>query len=81
VWEWCSTKWIENYKGYDKKIKERENLEGDDSRVLRGGAFDNESNYVRAASRYRNASVLATGIATSVFAWWRPYYDSALWSL
>jgi formylglycine-generating enzyme required for sulfatase activity len=53
VWEWCSTKWIENYKGYDKKIKERENLEGDDSRVLRGGAFGSESDFVRAASRDR----------------------------
>jgi formylglycine-generating enzyme required for sulfatase activity len=51
VWEWCSTKWIENYKGYDKKIKEREGLEGDDLRVLRGGAFGSVSNHVRAASR------------------------------
>jgi len=56
VWEWCSTKWIENYKGYDKKIKERESLEGDDLRVLRGGAFYNESSRVRAASRFRYGS-------------------------
>jgi formylglycine-generating enzyme required for sulfatase activity len=56
VWEWCSTKWIENYKGYDKKIKERENLEGDDLRVLRGGAFSSVSRDVRAASRNSNDS-------------------------
>ncbi|MBM3128469.1 MAG: DUF4062 domain-containing protein, partial [Chloroflexi bacterium] len=40
VWEWCSTKWIENYKDYAKRAKERENLEGTDYRVLRGGSFD-----------------------------------------
>ncbi len=52
VWEWCSTQWIENYKGYDKKNTERESLEGDVPRVLRGGAFHDESYLVRAACRY-----------------------------
>ncbi len=53
VWEWCSTKWVDSYKDYDKKIKDRENLEGDFTRVLRGGAFYNGSDFVRAACRYR----------------------------
>ncbi len=52
AWEWCSTKWIENYKDYDKKAKDRENLEGDATRVLRGGAFHNSRPNVRCAYRF-----------------------------
>jgi len=38
VWEWCATQWTEDgYKSYDKN--EKNNLEGDVLRVLRGGAF------------------------------------------
>jgi len=40
VWEWCGTKWVDNYAKYDK-IKGREALEGDDTRVLRGGSWFN----------------------------------------
>lgn len=53
VWEWCSTKWVESYKGYDTRAEEREKLEGTDPRVVRGGAFGNASWLVRCASRYR----------------------------
>jgi formylglycine-generating enzyme required for sulfatase activity len=52
VWEWCGTKWIADYKDYDADSKDREDLEGNFPRVLRGGAFYYASNYVRAASRY-----------------------------
>ena len=54
VWEWCSTKWVGNYRDYDKKAKDREGLEGDDPRVLRGGAFDLDEGGVRAACRFRD---------------------------
>jgi formylglycine-generating enzyme required for sulfatase activity len=61
VWEWCSTKWVDNYKNYDKKTKDRENLEGNDPRVLRGGAFNNDENGVRAACRDRVGPVNGYG--------------------
>ena len=35
VWEWCRTKWREDYKG-----KPDDAPEGAAARVLRGGAFD-----------------------------------------
>jgi formylglycine-generating enzyme required for sulfatase activity len=63
VWEWCSTKWAENYKGYDKGVKEREDLEGGVPRVLRGGAWYYSRGGVRCAYRstgnpdYRNYDV------------------------
>ncbi|MEE8389518.1 MAG: SUMF1/EgtB/PvdO family nonheme iron enzyme [Anaerolineae bacterium] len=34
VWEWCGTKWVDDYKKYDE-IEGREALEGDATRVLR----------------------------------------------
>jgi formylglycine-generating enzyme required for sulfatase activity len=53
VWEWCQTKWVDSYKKYDRGIEERESLEGDFPRVLRGGAFDDNERYVRCAFRNR----------------------------
>ncbi|GIL14956.1 MAG: hypothetical protein BroJett039_01290 [Chloroflexota bacterium] len=50
VWEWCSTKWAENYLNYSQQ--EDNMLEGDSRRVLRGGAFGNLGRYVRCAFRY-----------------------------
>ena len=50
VWEWCRTKWVDNYENYDK-IKEREALEGDDTRVLRGGSWRVGWSRVRCAGR------------------------------
>jgi len=52
VWEWCSTKWADNYKGYANGVAEREMLEGEISRVLRGGAWYGNSEYVRCACRF-----------------------------
>ena len=50
VWEWCATKWVDNYRDYD--ANEDNNLEGDAPRVLRGGAFLDGAGLVRCA--YRN---------------------------
>jgi formylglycine-generating enzyme required for sulfatase activity len=52
VWEWCSTQWAENYKGYDKGVKEREDPEGEGPRVLRGGSWGSYRRLVRCASRW-----------------------------
>jgi formylglycine-generating enzyme required for sulfatase activity len=49
VWEWCTTKWVGSYEGY----KGDNGLEGDATRVLRGGAFSNNSWSVRCAFRDR----------------------------
>ncbi|MBI5304352.1 MAG: SUMF1/EgtB/PvdO family nonheme iron enzyme [Chloroflexi bacterium] len=51
VWEWCQTKWFGNYKDYLKQAKGRESLEGDVPRVLRGGSWDLNQHFVRAACR------------------------------
>jgi formylglycine-generating enzyme required for sulfatase activity len=50
VWEWCRTKWEDNYENY----QEDNDLEGGDLRVLRGGSFYGGQWYVRCAFRYRN---------------------------
>jgi formylglycine-generating enzyme required for sulfatase activity/predicted ATPase len=47
VWEWCRTKFEEGYDGY----RDDNDLEGDDPRVLRGGAFNYIQRYVRCAFR------------------------------
>jgi len=44
---------VENYKDYDQGVKEREALEGESSRVLRGGSFRDRQRLVRCASRFR----------------------------
>jgi len=48
VWEWCATKWQNNYEEYrnDNTIDRT-----DVSRVLRGGAFYNDGRLVRCAYR------------------------------
>jgi iron(II)-dependent oxidoreductase len=46
TWEWCGTKWRESY---SQKADER--LEGDATRVLRGGAFVNNRKDTRCACR------------------------------
>jgi formylglycine-generating enzyme required for sulfatase activity len=48
VREWCATKWEGDYQDY----KGDNSLEGDDSRVLRGGAFDGGVKFVRCAARF-----------------------------
>jgi formylglycine-generating enzyme required for sulfatase activity len=61
VWEWCQTKWVENYKSYDRGLKERESLEGDARRVLRGGSFLSIAGDLRCASRYGDDPDLLDG--------------------
>jgi len=52
VWEWCSTKWLENYEGYEREADDT--LESEKSRVLRGGTFVSSENFVRCAYRSRH---------------------------
>jgi formylglycine-generating enzyme required for sulfatase activity len=55
VWEWCRTKWQEDYKGYEDDNEP----EGDARRVLRGGSFNFYRDLVRCAARGRdNPSLL-----------------------
>lgn len=49
VWEWCGTRWLPGYAGYEYKANEC--LAGTERRVLRGGAFYNSRNLLRCASR------------------------------
>ena len=48
VWEWCATKWRDDY-----KKPEDNDPEGQAVRVLRGGAFSYGSKVVRCAARFR----------------------------
>jgi formylglycine-generating enzyme required for sulfatase activity len=56
VWEWCRTKWKENY----EEGRNNNDLEGSVRRVLRGGSFADTDYYIRCAFRpgstplYRN---------------------------
>lgn len=51
VWEWCSTKWRDGYSDYEEEAED--GLEGTERRVLRGGAFYIDANFVRCATRLR----------------------------
>jgi len=51
VWEWCSSKWAKDYRGYEGAAEDRENLEGDAPRVLRGGSWDYSQGLARCAVR------------------------------
>jgi formylglycine-generating enzyme required for sulfatase activity len=48
VWEWCQTKWRENY-----ETPPDDDPEGDKTRVVRGGSFGNNARFVRCALRVR----------------------------
>jgi len=52
VWEWCRTKWVESYKEYEKAAEDRENIEGEADRVVRGGSWRYDPGHVRAAYRF-----------------------------
>jgi formylglycine-generating enzyme required for sulfatase activity len=52
VLEWCATEWQADYKNYLKK--ENNEVEGDKRRVLRGGSFNLNRNYMRCAFRNLN---------------------------
>lgn len=49
VWEWCCTKWLPNYEGYEGRVDN--NLDGTERRVLRGGSFANGVSSLRCAAR------------------------------
>ncbi|MCB0047286.1 MAG: SUMF1/EgtB/PvdO family nonheme iron enzyme [Caldilineaceae bacterium] len=49
VWEWCSTKRVGDYEGYEKRADD--DLTGCATRVVRGAAFDDPPVNVRCASR------------------------------
>jgi len=51
IWEWCSTKWRDDYDEYEKKVDD--GLEGDEGRVLRGGSFGSYHGGARCAVRVR----------------------------
>ncbi len=50
VWEWCATKWEENYEGYQGD----NDPGGDEPRVVRGGSFNHVQRGVRCAYRHSN---------------------------
>jgi formylglycine-generating enzyme required for sulfatase activity len=49
VWEWCLTKFREDYKNYKKLVDQ--GLEGDFPRMLRGGSWDPIAVDARCAAR------------------------------
>ena len=53
AWEWCRTQWRGDYKDYEKNAEDA--LDGDNARVLRGGAFSYVTDDVRCACRNRLA--------------------------
>jgi formylglycine-generating enzyme required for sulfatase activity len=52
VWEWCSSKWVGDYKRYDQGVAEREDPEGERPRVVRGGSWFLDRGLARCACRY-----------------------------
>ncbi len=52
VWEWCLTKWRQDYRNYDREADQ--NAEGDATRVLRGGSWINNADNARCAVRRRD---------------------------
>jgi formylglycine-generating enzyme required for sulfatase activity len=48
VWEWCLTKWENDYENYEQDNR----LEETSQRVLRGGSFDLTPGFVRCAVRF-----------------------------
>lgn len=50
VWEWTATKWVGNYENYADVVDK----DGDATRVLRGGAWYVNSDFVRSANRFRD---------------------------
>jgi len=50
VWEWCRTKWLDNYQNYERQVSD--SPEGTDGRVVRGGSWYDVEFNVRCAYRY-----------------------------
>ena len=59
VWEWCRTKWRDNYENYEHEVDDA--LEGGALRVLRGGSFNDNGYGVRAAFRHGSGPDLRSG--------------------
>jgi len=53
VWEWCSDRWHESYKGAPTDGSSWETNAGENHRVLRGGSWETSAKYCRAGSRNR----------------------------
>lgn len=51
VWEWCLTKWVDDYQGYIEKERELQDVEGEPPRVVRGGSWYFGRRLVRCACR------------------------------
>ena len=51
VWEWCRTKRTKDYQGYEQKGDD--DLEGEEPRVLRGGAWCYPNDRARCSDRFR----------------------------
>ncbi len=49
VWEWCATKWRNNYREYEEKVDD--SPRGADARVLRGGSFCVGPDFLRCGLR------------------------------
>ncbi len=63
VWEWCATRWRENYQDYPRDdLWSPDYLEGDDTRVLRGGAYWSNSARCRGACRVGDDPRLRDGV-------------------
>ncbi len=61
VWEWCRTKWTNDYKDYERREKELNEPDGSDSRVLRGGSFGGVRVILRCAFRDRGVAPVGRG--------------------
>ncbi|MFN8444377.1 MAG: SUMF1/EgtB/PvdO family nonheme iron enzyme [Caldilineaceae bacterium] len=51
VWEWCSTRWQEDYNNYERTVSD--DFTVSEIRVLRGGSFVFDRVLVRCAARFR----------------------------
>lgn len=55
VWEWTVTKWLDNYKDYATLVDNNPEADAGARRVVRGGSWSLDPDYVRAAFRLRDA--------------------------
>jgi formylglycine-generating enzyme required for sulfatase activity len=53
VWEWTATKWLENYVNYATLVDNNPEADASARRVVRGGAWGDDRDLVRAAYRNR----------------------------
>jgi len=55
VWEWCQDSWYSNYKKAPKNGNPRvyHNYSGSNERVLRGGSWDSNPEFLRSAKRFK----------------------------